>query len=333
MRPKPAPGTEPRTDWTVQEVRRLFDLPLFDLLYEAHGIHRAVFPRGQVQVSTLLSIKTGACPEDCAYCPQSARYDTGLDRESLLEVEAVVEQAKAARDAGATRFCMGAAYRQPKDRDLAVITEMVRQVKALGLETCATLGMLTAEQADTLRGAGLDYYNHNLDTSERFYPEIITTRTYADRLETLQHVRDAGMKVCCGGILGMGESRQDRVLLFHTLATLPAHPESVPVNRLVRVPGTPLEDADDLDPFELVRTIAVARILMPRSHVRLSAGRTGMNAETQALAFFAGANSIFYGEKLLTTPNPEEAGDLALLKRLGLTPEPHPAEHADASGG
>ncbi len=332
MPTQPLPGAQPRNDWTVEEVRGLFELPLFELLYQAHGVHRAAFPRGEVQVSTLLSIKTGACPEDCAYCPQSVRYDTGLERESLMRVEAVVEQARAARNAGATRFCMGAAYRQPKDRDLAEITEMVRQVKALGLETCATLGMLSARQADALRQAGLDYYNHNLDTSERFYPEIISTRSYADRLETLQHVRDAGMKVCCGGILGMGETREDRALLLHTLATLPAHPESVPVNQLVRVPGTPLEDAAELDPFELVRTIAVARILMPRSHVRLSAGRTEMSAEIQALAFFAGANSIFYGEKLLTTPNPEETGDMALLQRLGLTPEPHPANHADSSG-
>jgi biotin synthase len=314
--------TEARSDWRLDEVRDLFELPLFELLYRAHGVHREHFPGHEVQVSTLLSIKTGACPEDCAYCPQSVRHDTGLPVDPLLEMEEVIARAKAARESGATRFCMGAAWRNPKPRQLAAVTEMVRQVRALGLETCATLGMLTAEQAEALRGAGLDYYNHNLDTSEAFYPEIITTRTYADRLETLQHVRDAGLKVCCGGILGMGETREDRAALLHTLATMPVHPESVPVNQLVRVPGTPLEGAEPLDPFEFVRTIAVARVLMPASHLRLSAGRTEMSAELQALAFFAGANSIFYGEKLLTTPNPDADGDMALLRRLGLVPEP-----------
>jgi biotin synthase len=323
---------EPRTDWRLEEVRELFDLPLFELLYRAHGTHRQHFPHHQVQVSTLLSVKTGACPEDCAYCPQSVRYDTGLPVDPLLEVGAVVARAREARAAGATRFCMGAAWRNPKPKQLAMVAEMVRQVRELGLETCATLGMLTAGQAQALREAGLDYYNHNLDTSEAFYPEIITTRTYADRLETLQHVRDAGMKVCCGGILGMGETREDRVALLHTLATLPAHPESVPVNQLVRVPGTPLEGAAPLDPFEFVRTIAVARLLMPASHLRLSAGRNEMNEEMQALAFFAGANSIFYGEKLLTTPNPEADSDMMLLQRLGLVPEPGPANaRADAA--
>ncbi len=317
---------EIRTDWRLEDVRALFELPLFELLYQAHGVHRAHFPRNEVQVSTLLSVKTGACPEDCAYCPQSVRHDTGLPVDPLLEVEAVVERARAARAAGATRFCMGAAWRNPKPKQLAVVMDMVRQVRALGLETCATLGMLTAEQAEALREAGLDYYNHNLDTSEAFYPEIITTRTYADRLETLQHVRDAGMKVCCGGILGMGETREDRVALLHTLATLPAHPESVPINQLVRVPGTPLEGAAPLDPFEFIRTIAVARVLMPGSHLRLSAGRTDMSEEMQALAFFAGANSVFYGEKLLTTPNPDADGDMALFQRLGLAPEPAPAD-------
>jgi biotin synthase len=314
--------TETRSDWRLDEVRDLFDLPLFELLYRAHGAHREHFPGHEVQVSTLLSIKTGACPEDCAYCPQSIRHDTGLPVDPLLEIDEVIARAKAARESGATRFCMGAAWRNPKPRQLAAVTEMVRQVRALGLETCATLGMLTAEQAEALREAGLDYYNHNLDTSEAFYPEIITTRTYADRLETLQHVRDAGLKVCCGGILGMGETREDRAALLHTLATMPVHPESVPVNQLVRVPGTPLEGAEPLDPFEFVRTIAVARVLMPASHLRLSAGRTEMSAELQALAFFAGANSIFYGEKLLTTPNPDADGDMALLRRLGLVPEP-----------
>jgi len=330
--PAGRPTATPRNDWTLDEVRALFDLPLFELLYLAHGIHRETFPGGHVQVSTLLSIKTGACPEDCAYCPQSVRYDTGVEVERLMDVEEVVSNAKAAKAAGATRFCMGAAYRNPKPGQLAAISEMVRGVKALGLETCATLGMLTADQAKNLRDAGLDYYNHNLDTSERFYGEIITTRTYRDRLDTLEHVRDAGLKVCCGGILGMGEEEEDRARLLHTLATLPAHPESVPINQLVRVQGTPLEDAADIDPFEFVRVIAVARVLMPRSHVRLSAGRTGMSPETQALAFFAGANSIFYGEKLLTTPNPEASGDMALLERLGLSPEPHPADHDDARG-
>jgi biotin synthase len=317
---------DPRFDWRLEEVRELFELPLFELLYRAHGVHREHFPHHQVQVSTLLSVKTGACPEDCAYCPQSVRHDTGLQADPLLEVESVVARARAARDSGATRFCMGAAWRNPKPKQLAAVAEMVREVRALGLETCATLGMLTAEQAQTLREAGLDFYNHNLDTSEAFYPEIITTRTYADRLETLQHVRDAGLKVCCGGILGMGETREDRVALLHTLATLPAHPESVPINQLVRVPGTPLEGAEPIDPFEFVRTIAVARILMPVSHLRLSAGRTEMSAELQALAFFAGANSIFYGEKLLTTPNPDADGDMALLRRLGLVPEPGPSD-------
>jgi biotin synthase len=322
--------TEPRIDWRLEEVRELFELPLFELLYRAHGVHRENFRNHQVQVSTLLSVKTGACPEDCAYCPQSIRHDTGLPVEPLLDVDQVVARARQARESGATRFCMGAAWRNPKPRQLAAVTEMVRQVRALGLETCATLGMLSAEQARALRAAGLDYYNHNLDTSEAFYPQIITTRTYTDRLETLQHVRDAGLKVCCGGILGMGETREDRVALLHTLATLPSHPQSVPLNQLVRVAGTPLEHAAPLDPFEFVRVIAAARILMPASHLRLSAGRAEMSAELQALAFFAGANSIFYGEKLLTTPNPDADGDMALFTRLGLVPEPAPAEdHAD----
>jgi len=324
--------TETRNDWRLEEVRRLFELPLFDLLYRAHGTHRAHFPANEVQVSTLLSVKTGACPEDCAYCPQSIRHDTGLAVDPLLEVDAVLDRARAARAAGATRFCMGAAWRNPKPKQLAAVAEMIRQVRALGLETCATLGMLKPDQARELSEAGLDYYNHNLDTSEAFYPEIITTRSYADRLETLQNVRDAGLKLCCGGILGMGESREDRVALLHTLATLPAHPESVPINQLVRVPGTPLEDAAPLDPFEFIRTIAVARILMPGSHLRLSAGRSEMSEEMQALAFFAGANSVFYGEKLLTTPNPDADGDMTLFRRLGLKPEPGPADaHGDAA--
>jgi len=272
-------------------------------------------------VSTLLSIKTGACPEDCSYCPQSVRYDTAVEGEALMDPADVVAAAKAAQASGATRFCMGAAYRNPKPRQLASIKEMVRQVSALGLETCATLGMLTPDQAGELKESGLDYYNHNLDTSEAFYAEVVTTRRYQDRLDTLQAVREAGLKVCCGGILGMGESTLDRVQLLHTLATMERHPESVPINQLVQVEGTPLHGLPPLDPLELVRTIATARLLMPRSHVRLSAGRTEMSDAVQALCFLAGANSIFYGEKLLTTPNPGRTNDEALFDRLGLEPE------------
>ena len=310
-----------RTDWTETEVRELYQQPFNDLLFEAHQIHRRFFPPNQIQVSTLCSIKTGTCPEDCAYCPQSVRYNTGLESEDLVSIEEVVQQARAARAAGATRFCMGAAYRSPKQKQLDVIKEMVRKVSDLGLETCATLGMLTSDQAQQLKSAGLDYYNHNLDTSENFYKEIITTRTYRDRLDTLGYVREAGLKVCCGGIIGMGEEQADRVKLLQTLATLPEHPESVPVNQLVQVPGTPLHGSEPVDPLELIRTIAVARILMPASHVRLSAGRSEMSDETQALAFFAGANSIFYGERLLTTDNPEQERDRRLFRRLGLRPE------------
>jgi len=311
-----------RNDWTEDEVRQLFAAPFNDLLFRAHATHRRYFDPNEVQVSTLCSIKTGACPEDCAYCPQSVRYDTGLQSEDLMAVEDVEQQALRAKEKGATRFCMGAAYRSPKQKQLEVIKEMVRRVRALGMETCATLGMLTPDQARQLKDAGLDYYNHNLDTSERFYAEIITTRTYDDRLDTLRHVRDAGLKVCCGGIIGMGESGLDRVQLLQTLATLPAHPESVPVNQLVQVPGTPLHGLAAVDPLDLIRTIAVARVLMPRSHVRLSAGRNEMSDETQALAFFAGANSIFYGDRLLTTDNPEEDHDMRLFERLGVRPEP-----------
>jgi biotin synthase len=310
-----------RHDWTEAEVAALYERPLMDLLHEAQSVHRQHFDPNAVQVSTLLSIKTGGCPEDCAYCPQSVRYDTGVDREELLSTEEVIALARAARDAGATRFCMGAAYRSPKDRQLQAIAEMVREVRALGLETCATLGMLTAAQARTLRAAGLDYYNHNLDTSEAFYGEIITTRTYQDRLDTLEAVRAAGMNVCCGGIVGMGETRRDRVEFLQRLATLAQHPESVPINELVRVEGTPLAEAEKLDSLEFVRTVAVARILMPRSHVRLSAGRAEMSDELQTLCFFAGANSIFYGEKLLTTGNPDTEHDRRLFARLGLRPE------------
>lgn len=319
-----------RHDWTRDEALALFALPLNELLFRAQTVHRQHFDPNTVQVSTLLSIKTGACPEDCKYCPQSARYDTGLEREKLLELAAVVERARAARAQGATRFCMGAAWRSPHDRDLPAVLDMVREVKALGLETCMTLGMLSETQSRALADAGLDYYNHNLDTSPEYYGEIITTRTYQDRLETLDRVRRAGMKVCAGGILGMGEALADRAGLLVQLANLPTHPESVPINQLVPVAGTPLADAQTLDPFDFVRTIAVARILMPASHVRLSAGRESMNEQTQALAFFAGANSIFYGEKLLTTPNPDADADRTLFARLGIRPEAGPvAPQAD----
>jgi biotin synthase len=311
-----------RSDWTLEEVRALHQLPFSDLIHHAQTAHRRHFDPNQVQVSTLLSIKTGGCPEDCAYCPQSIRYDTGLEREALMNPAAVIGRARAARDSGATRFCMGAAWRSPKDRDLETVAEMVRGVRELGLETCATLGMLTPSQATRLAEAGLDYYNHNLDTSEAFYGEVITTRSYQDRLDTLAAVRDAGIHVCCGGILGMGEAAEDRVALLHTLATLDPHPESVPVNNLVQVEGTPLAGLAPPDPIEFVRIIALARILMPRSHVRLSAGRAQMSDEMQALCFLAGANSIFYGEKLLTTGNPDTASDLALFGRLGIRPEP-----------
>jgi biotin synthase len=309
-----------RHDWTRGEIGALFDLPFPELMFRAQRVHRQHFDPTEVQVSTLLSIKTGGCPEDCAYCPQSARYHSGVAAEKLMALDAVVAEARAAKSAGASRFCMGAAWRSPKDRDLEHVCEMVEVVKALGLETCATLGMLTGQQAQRLKHAGLDFYNHNLDTSPEFYGEIITTRVYQDRLETLEHVRDAGINVCCGGIVGMGESRADRIGMIAALASLPVHPESVPINMLVRVAGTPLADAPPLDPFEFVRTIAVARITMPHSVVRLSAGREDMSEETQALCFIAGANSIFYGPKLLTTANPERDRDRALMEKLGLSP-------------
>ena len=312
---------EVRTDWTLQEVRALFARPLTDLLLHAQRVHRLYFEPNQVQVSTLLSIKTGGCPEDCAYCAQSIRYETGLSADDLLELEEVLERARSAKARGATRFCMGAGYRSPKPRQLAAIKAMVSGVSALGLETCATLGMLTPDQAIELKDAGLDYYNHNLDTSESYYAKIITTRTYQDRLDTLQAVRAAGIKVCCGGILGMGESNLDREQLLHTLATLPAHPESVPINQLIQIPGTPLYGAAGIDPFEFVRAIAVARLLMPTSYVRIAAGRRDMSDEMQALCFMAGANSMFYGDKLLTTENPGEQHDRELLTRLGIEPE------------
>ena len=310
-----------RHDWSRTEVRALFDLPFPELLHRAGEVHRANFDPTEVQVSTLLSVKTGGCPEDCAYCPQAQRYHTGVEAQKLMETDAVLEKARQAKAAGASRFCMGAAWRSPKDRDIPKVAAMIAGVKALGLETCATLGMLSGEQAKSLRDAGLDYYNHNLDTAPEFYNEIIHTREFQDRLDTLGHVRDAGMKTCCGGIVGMGESREQRAGLLQTLANLPAHPDSVPINRLVKVEGTPLADDEtlaELDPFEFVRTIAAARILMPRSMVRLSAGREQMSDELQALCFLAGANSIFYGEKLLTTGNPDTARDLALFERLGL---------------
>jgi len=316
-----------RHDWSRDDVLALFALPFNELLYRAHTVHRERHDPQAVQVSTLLSIKTGGCPEDCAYCPQAARYDTGVQAQKLMSVDAVLERAQAAKDAGASRFCMGAAWRGPKDRDVAKVAEIVRAVKGLGLETCATLGMLSDNQADTLKAAGLDYYNHNLDTAPEFYGEVIHTRQYQDRLDTLERVRQAGMKTCCGGIVGMGESREERAGLLQTLANLPEHPESVPINQLVQVPGTPLNGIAALDPFEFVRTIAVARLLMPASMVRLSAGRQQMDDAVQALCFFAGANSIFYGEKLLTTGNPDVAQDRKLFARLDL----HPLEIVETS--
>jgi len=318
---------EPRTDWTLEEVRALYASPFMDLLYAAQTIHRKHFNPNQVQISTLLSVKTGGCPEDCGYCPQSIRYEAGVDNEPLMDLDEVLANARAAREQGATRFCMGAAWRSPKPKQMTKIVEMVKAVSDLGMETCATLGMLGPGQADELKDAGLDYYNHNLDTSENYYKQIITTRTYKNRLDTLQSVREAGLKVCCGGIVGMGENEIDRAELLHTLATLPEHPGSVPINQLVQVEGTPLAENGPFDPLEFVRTIAVARILMPASHVRLSAGREEMSDETQALSFLAGANSIFYGEKLLTTDNPDTAEDRNLMARLGIEPEPCPASN------
>jgi biotin synthase len=309
-----------RHDWTRDEVRALFALPFPELMFEAARIHRLHFDPAEVQISTLLSIKTGGCPEDCAYCPQSAKYDTGVKAEKLMALDAVLAEARAAKASGASRFCMGAAWRSPKDRDLEQVCAMVEGVRALGLETCATLGMLTSEQARRLKASGLDYYNHNLDTSPEYYGAIITTRTYQDRLDTLGHVRDAGIHVCCGGIVGMGEGPDDRAGMIAVLASLPVHPESVPINMLVQVAGTPLATGARLDPFDFVRTIAVTRICMPRSVVRLSAGREDMSEETQALCFLAGANSIFYGPKLLTTPNPGRDRDRVLMDKLGLRP-------------
>ena len=310
-----------RHDWNVNEVEALLALPFNDLLFKAQTLHREHFDPNAVQISTLLSIKTGSCPEDCKYCPQSAHYNTGLEKEKLLEIEKVIKAAKEAKENGSSRFCMGAAWRNPNDRDMPLVLDMVKQVKSMGMETCMTLGMLTEDQAETLAEAGLDYYNHNLDTSEQHYENIITTRTYSDRLNTLANVRKSGMKVCSGGILGLGETVTDRAAMLAQLANMEVHPESVPINMLVKVEGTPLDHEDDVDPIEFVRTIAVARILMPASHVRLSAGREDMTDEMQALCFLAGANSIFYGCKLLTTANPSENEDMQLFKRLGIHPE------------
>ncbi|MGY6294962.1 biotin synthase BioB [Vibrio parahaemolyticus] len=309
---------EVRHNWTHAEVRDLMEKPFMDLLFEAQLVHRQYQQTNHVQVSTLLSIKTGACPEDCKYCPQSARYTTDIEKERLMEVERVLDAAQKAKNAGSTRFCMGAAWKNPKERDIPHLTDMIKGVKDMGLETCMTLGMLTPEQAKQLANAGLDYYNHNLDTSPEFYGNIITTRTYQDRLDTLSHVRDAGMKICSGGIIGMGESANDRAGLLVELANLPTHPESVPINMLVKVKGTPLETVDDVEPFDFIRLIAIARIMMPQSAVRLSAGRENMNEQMQALCFMAGANSVFYGCKLLTTPNPSEDKDMMLFKKLGI---------------
>jgi biotin synthase len=324
--------TELRHDWKIPEIQALFDLPFNDLLFQAQLVHRQHFNPNEVQISQLLSIKTGACPEDCKYCPQSNRYDTGLEKEKLMEIELVVNEARKAKESGATRFCMGAAWRSPKKKDMPYVTAMVRGVKELGLETCMTLGMLSGDQAEELNEAGLDYYNHNLDTSEEYYEDIITTRTYGDRLNTLSNVRNAGMKVCSGGIVGMGEEAKDRCGLLKSLANLAQHPDSVPINMLVQVEGTPLADLgtiEQIDPFEFIRTIAVARIMMPKSMVRLSAGREDMNDEMQALAFMAGANSIFYGEKLLTCKNPSENHDHQLFDRLGINSEKLPTEERE----
>lgn len=311
--------TQIRHDWTREEVLNLINQPFNDLLFKAQSVHREFHNPNEVQISRLLSIKTGRCPEDCAYCPQSIRFDTGLKEEELLELEKVVSEAKEAKESGATRFCMGAAWRSPKNRDMPLLTEMVKQVKGLGMETCMTLGMLSPEQADEFAQAGLDYYNHNLDTSEEHYDKIITTRTYQDRLDTIQNVQNAQIKVCSGGILGLGEESQDRAGLLMQLANLPQHPDSVPINQLVRVEGTPLAENQDLDSIDFIRVIAAARIMMPKASVRLSAGREEMSDEMQAMAFFAGANSIFYGEKLLTTDNPGENHDVALFNKLGIS--------------
>lgn len=323
--------SEIRNDWSKQEISSLFELPFNDLMFKAQSIHREHFDPNQVQVSTLLSIKTGACPEDCGYCSQSARNNAEVERERLLPLEEVIEQAQLAKDNGASRFCMGAAWRNPTDKNLDKVIDMIIAVKNIGLESCVTLGMLTEPQSARLKQAGLDYYNHNLDTSPEKYADIITTRTFQDRLDTLQHVRDAGINVCSGGIMGMGEDQSDRVSFLQQLVNLPQHPESVPINMLVQVEGTPLYGVDELEPLDFVRTIAVARILMPKSYVRLSAGRTEMSDETQAMCFLAGANSIFYGEKLLTTANPDENHDLQLFNKLGINTQDASKESKQAA--
>ena len=310
-----------RNDWTRDEIQALYNQPFLDLVFEAQGVHREHFQANTIQVSTLLSIKTGKCPEDCKYCSQSAHYDSKLEAEKRIAVDKVIREAQTAKDSGSSRFCMGAAWRNPHERDMPYVLEMVREVKALGLETCMTLGMLNQSQAERLKDAGLDYYNHNLDTSREYYSHIISTRTFDDRLDTLDHVRQAGMKVCSGGIVGLGESRNDRIGLLHELATMPVHPESVPINMLVPIEGTPLADVEKLDVTEWIRTIAVARIIMPHSYIRLSAGRESLSDSDQALAFMAGANSLFSGDKLLTTPNAGEGKDQVLFAKLGLTAE------------
>jgi len=316
-----------RHDWSTEEIQALFDLPFNELLFQAQSVHRQHFDPNEVQVSTLLSIKTGACPEDCQYCSQSGHYNTDLEKEKLMEVEKVLHEAQKAKDNGASRFCMGAAWKHPSKKDFPHVLAMVKGVRALGLETCMTLGALDQEQTQALAEAGLDYYNHNIDTSREYYKKIISTRSFDDRLDTLSHVRDAGIKVCSGGIVGMGEQAEDRIAFLRELANLPQHPDSVPINNLVKIKGTPLEHADDIEPFDFIRMIAVARIIMPYSHVRLSAGREAMNEQMQALCFFAGANSIFYGEKLLTTSNPLENEDMALFAKLGIRPEEKELEH------
>lgn len=307
-----------RNDWRIEEITALFELSFNDLIHKAHSTHRSHFDANEIQLSTLLNIKSGGCPEDCAYCPQSLRYNTDIEESPLMEVEQVINSAKAAKQKGATRFCMGAAWRSPKEKDFKRVLEMVEAVKSLGMESCATLGMLSQDQADRLKASGLDYYNHNLDTSPEYYKHIISTRDYEDRLNTLSHVRKSGLNVCCGGILGMGENISDRAKLLQTLANLEKHPESVPINMLVRVEGTPLGQSDAIAPLEIVKTIAVARIMMPASYLRLSAGRNEMTEELQALCFYVGANSVFFGERLLTTDNPQQEKDLDLFARLGI---------------
>lgn len=319
-----------RHDWSFEEVQSLFDLPFNELLFQAQSIHRQHFDPNEVQVSTLLSIKTGACPEDCQYCSQSGHYNTDLEKEKLMEVEKVLHEAQKAKENGASRFCMGAAWKHPSAKDFPHVLAMVKGVRELGLETCMTLGALSEEQTKALAEAGLDYYNHNIDTSREYYKKIISTRSFDDRLNTLSHVRDAGIKVCSGGIVGMGEQAEDRIAFLRELANLPEHPDSVPINNLVKIKGTPLENAEDIEPFDFIRMVAVARILMPYSHVRLSAGREAMNEQMQALCFFAGANSIFYGERLLTTSNPLENEDMALFAKLGIRPEEKNLEQVPA---